>query len=338
MKAILLADERHRNFHVEEFFHVYSDEVLDSIQSLVDLAPAPVYLSRFEEKRDALRETEIIFSNWGMPELGMERVEEFFPRVKAVFYAGGDVRHFASPYFQMGARVFATGSANAVPAAEYTLAHILLAAKGAQRATRHYRDEATYRESRENTALRPGNFHVTVGIIGVGRVGRRVAELLRHFDATVYACDPFLTPDRARALGVQLMSMEEIFQQCDVVTCHLPVWSNLHNAVNEEMLSSMAENATFINASQGEVVDQEALVRVLRERPDLTAILDSTVPYALPGNHPLHRMDNVFLTPHIAGSFGGELERMGESIVAALRSYLAGEPSEHEMFRDIMQR
>ncbi len=338
MKAFLLADDHHRNFHAEEFFHVYSDEVLDAIQHLVDLYPAPVYLSQFQEKLELLQKAEILLSNWGMPELSQQDVLRYFPNVKAVFYAGGDVRHFASPYFQMGARVFATGSANAVPAAEYTLAQILLAAKGVQRATRNYLDEDSYHESRKNVAMRPGNFHTTVGIIGVGRVGSRVAELLRNFDVTVYACDPFLTPDRARNLNVHIMSMEEIFQYCDIVTCHLPVWSNLNRIIDEDMLSSMATNATFINAAQGEVIDQEALIRVMRDRPDLTAILDSTNPYVLPGDHPLHHLNNVFLTPHIAGSFGGELERMGEGIVAALRACLNDQPSEHEVFRDIMQR
>lgn len=338
MKAILLADESHRNYHAEEFFHVYSDEVLDSIQRLVDLCPAPIYLSQFEKKRQILSEAEILLSNWGMPELSLQEVQLFFPKVKAVFYAGGDVRHFASPYFQMGARVFATGSANAVPAAEFTLAQILLASKGVQRATRHYQDERSYQECRSRVASRPGNFHTTVGIIGVGRVGSRVAELLKNFDVTVYACDPFLSPDRASELNVHLVSMEETFQHCDVVSCHLPVWSNLNQVIDEELLSAMTPNATFINAAQGEVVDQDALIRVLQRRPDLTAVLDSTTPYSLPEEHPLHHMSNVFLTPHIAGSFGGELERMGESIVSALRAYLDDQPSEHEMFRDILQR
>ena len=208
MKAILLADENHRNFHPEEFFHVYSDEVLERIQHLVELDPSPVYRSQFQEKRNLIQKAEILLSNWGMPELNLEEVKEAFPSVKAVFYAGGDVRHFASPYFQVGAQVFATGNANAVPAAEYTLGQILLAAKGVQRAIRSYRDEKTYRESRQNVALRTGNYHLSVGIIGVGRVGSRVAELLRPFEMEVYACDPFLSPDQARKLNVKIISME----------------------------------------------------------------------------------------------------------------------------------
>lgn len=118
MKAILLIDENHRNHHADEFFHVYSDEVLDRIQGLIALEPLPVFLSQIEEKRTILRETKVVFSNWGMPEMSLQDVRKYLPQVKAVFYAGGDVHHFASSYFQMGARVFATGQANALPAAD----------------------------------------------------------------------------------------------------------------------------------------------------------------------------------------------------------------------------
>ncbi|MBR1584296.1 MAG: hydroxyacid dehydrogenase [Clostridia bacterium] len=337
MKAILLIDENHRNYHADEFFHVYSDEVLDRIQHLVDLEAVPVCLSQLPEKQAMLKDVEVIFSNWGMPEMRLQDVQKYLPRVRAVFYAGGDVRHFASPYFQMGARVFAAGSANALPAAEYAVGQILLAAKGVQRACRRYRDGESYQQCRAETARRAGNYHLTVGILGVGRVGGRVAELLKNFDVTVYACDPFLSPEKARQANVKLTSMEEIFQSCDVITCHLPVLDNLHHVINEDLLSTLSPYATFINASQSWVVDQDALARVMERCPDLTAILDSTDPYMLPGDHPLHHLDNVFLTPHIAGSFGGELERMGESIVDALEAWLQGRPSPNEVSRDMMK-
>lgn len=81
-------------------------------------------------------------------------------------------------------------------------------------------------------------------------MGSRVAELLKIFDMTVYACDPFLSPEVARQNHVKLESMEEIFQSCDVVTCHLPVLDNLYHIINEDLLSSMSSYATFINASR----------------------------------------------------------------------------------------
>ena len=83
MKAILLVDDNHRTYHADEFFHVYSDEVLDRIQHVIDLEPVPVFLSQMKEKQDILRETEVVFSNWGMPEMNLQSVREYLPRIKA---------------------------------------------------------------------------------------------------------------------------------------------------------------------------------------------------------------------------------------------------------------
>ena len=334
MYAILLADDKHRNYHARDFFRVYSDYVLEQLQERVELEPEPVFLSQFAQKKALLRRVEIVFSNWGMPELSYEQVSEYLPNVKALFYAGGDVRVFASPFYQIGTRVFCTGQTNAVPASEYTLAHILLATKGGLRAIRGYRDEATYQAAREDTAERCGNYQANIGILGVGRVGSRVARLLQNFDVKVYGSDPFLTPQRAKSLGVTLMEMDDLFRTCDVVSCHLPEWSTLRGVLGYAQFSTMLPNATFINAAQAACVDQQGLVRAFSECPARTAVLDSTEPMPLPAGHPLLTLPNVFLSTHIAGSFGGELERMGENVVQAVGDYLTDKPSRHEILRE----
>ena len=335
MRTILLADKAHRNYHAIDFFRVFSDSILDELNGLgIGLESEPVFLEEFDRKRSLLRETDILLSNWGMPELTLEQVAEYLPRVRAVFYAGGDVRPFAAPYFQRGARVFSTGHANAVPASEYALAQILMANKGTQRNLRLYRDEETYVQSRERSTALPGNYRATVGILGVGRVGSRLAKLLKGFDLKVYGCDPFLPPHLASELGLEMVEAEELFALCDTVSCHLPEWSTLRGYVTEDLLLSMPENASFINAAQASVVDQEGLIRALIARPDLTAILDSTDPMPLPALHPLLTLPGAIVTPHTAGSFGGETERMGEEIVSALRDYLSGTPSIHEIHRE----
>ncbi len=258
----------------------------------------------------------------------------YMPNVKAVFYAGGDMRAFAAPYDQMGARLFCTGHTNAVPTSEYTLAQILLATKGVQRSIRLYRNPASYYEARMETKQRSGNYQAMVGILGVGRVGSRVAELLKGFDVSVCGCDPFLTPTRAKELEITLMEKDELFRRCDVITCHLPEWSNLRGSVGYAEFSAMQPHATFINAAQTLPVDQEGLIRAFTEVPTRTAILDSTDPMPLFEGHPLLNMPNVLITPHIAGSFGGELERMGIDVVKMVYDYLSGCSSPYEAFRE----
>ncbi len=334
MKAVLVADANHRNYHAKDFFRVYSDNVLEKLSDLVELAGEPVFLSEFDRKADILRETELIFSNWGMPELTSDQIRRYLPKIRAVFYAGGDTSPFAAPFFQAGAKVYATGHANAVPASEYALAHIILANKSVLRGIRNYRSEATYKMSRSTVSDRSGNYQSVVGILGVGRVGSRVAEKLRSFDVTVCGCDPFLPPYKAQALGIEIVDLEELFARCDTVTCHIPEWSTNRGLITGELLLSMPRFGTFINAAQASVVDQEGLIRALEKRKDLTAILDSTDPMPLSADHPLLNMENVFVTPHIAGSFGGEMERMGEMVVDALKDYLNHKESIHEVNRE----
>lgn len=338
VKAILLADERHRNYHASGFFCVYSDDVLDRLRALVDLEEEPVFWGSSAQKREALASADIILSNWGMPELSAQEVQRALPNVRAVFYAGGDVHAFAAPYFQQGARVFCTQHTNAIPASEYALSQILQATKGVQRAGRAYLDPQSYAQARQEVSQRPGNYMPSVGILGVGHVGSRVAQLLRPFDVHVLGCDPFLSPARALELGITLVEQDELFRRCDVVSCHLPDWSILRAGVGYAEFSAMPPCATFINAAQALPIDQDALIRALNEVPTRTAILDSTDPMPLPAGHPLLTMPNVFLTPHIAGSFGGELERMGFDIVQMVSDYISGRPCAHEVLREGIRR
>lgn len=333
MYAALLADRAHPNYHAEDFFQVYSDYVLEKMADLpgIELLREPLYSDELLRKQDISRKIELAFSNWGMPELSTDDVKRYFPSIRAVFYAGGSVDPFCHPFYECGARIFAAGDANAQPAAEYTLANILLANKGLHTAFRSYRDPESYQKARVQTTGRTGNYQAKVGLIGVGRVGSRVAELLKRFDLHVYGYDPYLSPQRARELGIVIASLEEIFTRCDVVSSHLPENPQTKGIFGYNLFSLMPPDAVFINAAQSGSVDEDGLVRALCEVPERVAILDSTSPMPLPNGHRLLKMPNVFISPHIAGSFGGELERMGEMMIKACAEYLAGQESPHEM-------
>ena len=338
MLAAIFIDRHHRNHVDAQFMHVYSDLVLEKIQDLpgLELVPEPIYLDELQDKAALARNIEIIFSKWGMPEISRETIAQYFPCLKAVFYAGSSIKCFAYPYFEQGVRIFATGEANAEPAAEFALASILLANKGAYRASRLYRNAEGYLQARREVEMRPGNYRAKVGLIGVGRVGSRVAELLRSFDLQVLAYDPYLSPCRAKELGVTITGLEELFSDCNVISSHLPSNPQTAGMLNYALFSLMQPDATFINAALSEPVVEADLIRALREVPTRTAVLDSITAEKDPENDILLTMDNVFLTPHIAGSFGGELERMGEQVTEACADFLAGRPSRHELFKDYL--
>ncbi len=120
--------------------------------------------------------------------------------------------------------------------------------------------------------------------------------------------------------------MRELFQQTDVVSLHAAEIPATRGMITSELLSMMKPNATFINTSRGSLVREDELASVLRHRPDLHAVLDVTEVEPLPADSPLHRLDNVMLTPHIAGSQGRECQRLGRHMVEELDRYLAGRP------------
>lgn len=338
MNAILLADRFHRNFHASDFFSVYSDYVMEQLQAIegLEVNPAPVYYDELDRRLETARGAEIIFSNWGMPEMSQEEVDRYFPNVRAIFYAGSSVKVFAEPFFARQVRIFSAGEANAASAAEFTLAQILLANKSYLQAMRAYRGREGYAQGRDLAGMRPGNYQARVGLLGIGRVGSRVAQLLAPFDIVVLGCDPYLEPNRAQALGIAIADMEEIFATCDTICSHLPHTAQTERMLGYGLFSLMGPCATFINAALGEAVDEPGLVRAMREVPTRTAILDSVLTEPIAEDHPFLSLPNVFLSPHIAGSFGGEVERMGELLVQCCQDYFRGKESPHELKPDML--
>ena len=170
----------------------------------------------------------------------------------------------------------------------------------------------------------PGNYRLQVGIVGVGSIGSLVCERLKTIDCEALAYDPYLSEERARARGVRLVSLPELFSSCDVISNHLANKEELAGIFHYELFSRMKPNATFINTGRGRQVVEKDLARALREEPGRAALLDvlTKEPYA-PWN-PLMRRKNAFLTPHIAGSMGREVWRMAEYMIEEFGRWSAG--------------
>ena len=147
------------------------------------------------------------------------------------------------------------------------------------------------------------------------------------------AYDPYVTSEEARVLGVDLMSLEDLYASWEVVSLHAPLLPETEGMILGSHLASMKRNAALINTSRGAVVREAEMVEVLEERPDLWAVLDVTNPEPPEPNSRLYDLPNVVLTPHIAGSQGNECRCMGRLVVDELRRYVAGLPLEHEITR-----
>ena len=177
----------------------------------------------------------------------------------------------------------------------------------------------------------PGCYGSTVGLVSLGAIARKLLELLRPFDLNVLVYDPFLAEHDAAALDVELVSLEAIFQRSDVVSLHTPVFPETFGMITGQHIASMKPGATFINTARGELVREEEMIEVLSRRPDLQAVLDVTIKEPPKPDSPLYTLENVVLTPHIAGSAGNECRRMGRYMVDELQRYLDGQPLKYAL-------
>lgn len=289
---------------------------------------APVYCKANLLQNPAFfRDVEVIFSTWGMPQFTEAEIKTYLPGLKAVFYAAGTVQAFARPFLACGVRVFSAWAANAVPVAEYTVAQILLANKGFFKVMR-YTDIASARTCHAGF---PGNYGATVGIIGAGMIGKLVIRLLKNYELNVLVFDPFLPEEKAAELGVTKCDLDTLFRQCQVVSNHLADNAQTKGMLGYAQFSRMLPNATFLNTGRGAQVIEDDLIRVLQDRPDLTAILDVTEPEPPQEGSPLYSLPNCILTPHIAGSSGNEIQRMGEYMKAEYKNFVEKKPCSYEV-------
>ena len=312
----------------------YPEALRAEIGKKVRLLPETVSGSEWKNHTAALAEADVLFATWGMPKLD----EEFLaaaPRLKAVFYAAGSVKCFATPEsYKRGIVISSAWQANAIPVAEYSHATILLGLTGFWSSQRLAR---AGKFSHQHSPV-AGAFHSNVGLVSLGAIGRLVAGHLAKHEINILAYDPYATPAAAASLGVTLVSLQELFAKSHVVSIHTPWLPETEKMINGPLLRSMPEGATLINTSRGAVIDETDLCQVLAERQDITAILDVTHPEPPLPNSPLRTLENVVLTPHIAGSIGGEVARMGYWMNDELDLYLAGKPLQHGVSEDMLAR
>lgn len=330
MKAIFLAN------YVDNINYVYSQEAQARLRSLVDIDLDKVYTQEdIVANPEMFKDVEYIFSTWSMPG-GSEEKDNFakyFPNAKALFYAAGSVKYFAQHYLDRGVKIFSAYAANAVPVAEFTLAQILLANKGYFQSVLMTK-RGQYEAAREYSLAHSGNYNTNIGIIGAGMIGKRVVKALRQYAVNVFVYDDFLTKSAIKSMGAKKATLEEIFSTCHVVSNHMANVPATVGMLKEEHFASMLPNAVFINTGRGAQVDEGGMLKVLRERTDICALLDVTVDEPPKPDSDFYKLDNVYLTPHIAGSQANEVGRMADYVIDQFENLINGKTTQYEITND----
>lgn len=296
---------------------------LDGLSDGVDVFPGVITDFSTAEARAVLADVDILLTSWGCPTID-ETVLRQAPKLRAIVHAAGTVKAMVGDaVWDRDIPVCSMADLNAIPVAEYVLAMILLENKrvlpvmAEHRQTRSYPDESVYAGA--------GNYRRRVGLISASKVGRRVAELLQPFDLDVVIADPYCRAAEIESLGAAKVELDELFATSQIVSLHTPLLPETIGMITGELLDRMQDGSTFINTARGRIVDHEALIKVAATGR-IRVVLDVTDPEPLPADSPLWELPNVVLTPHLAGSKGGELDRMADGAIGEINRIVAGAP------------
>lgn len=315
------------------FDAVYTPETRKHIQSLIEIEDEVVDLTTMP----ADDQVEVLLGGWGMQEL-TEEVLDKLPNLKVIFYAAGTMKGIVTDgVWKRGIRITTANQANAQPVAEFALGQILIAMKNTYALARQVKENQGYLIGPMRDDI-TGLYQTTVGITSLSAIGKQVIQLLKPFDVNIQVYDPYGTEEVADQLGVSLVSLETLFASSDVVTIHTPLLPDTEKMVNKDLLASMKQNTTLINTARGGLIDEEALVAVLKDRTDLTAVLDVTNPEPPEKGSVMYDLDNIVLTPHIAGSAGAERKRLGDAMAGEIAQYLEKDQLSFEVTEDMFNK
>ncbi len=255
-------------------------------------------------------------------------------RLRALAHTGGSVKRFVSEgVWQRGIHVTSAAPALARDVAETTVGLMLVGMKRIWPLGQHVR-QGGWRE----TSWWPARelYRKEVGIVSASNVGRHVIDLLRPFGVHVLIYDPFISVEQAAALGAEKVDLDDLLRRADVVSLHAPAKPDTFHLLDARRLALMKDDALLINTARGTLVDEPALVAEL-SKGRFFAFLDVSDPEPPGADSPLRRLDNVVLTPHIAGCIE-DCTRLGELAVEELRRFFAGEPPIYQITPDMFAR
>jgi D-3-phosphoglycerate dehydrogenase len=240
------------------------------------------------------------------------------PKLRVIGRAGVGVDNIdAAAATRRGIVVMNTPGANAVAVAELTIGLMLALARKLPTANATMHAGKWEKKSLQGAELRGK----TLGILGLGRVGLEVAKRARGFGIEIIGSDPFVSAAVARENGIKLVTLDELIAGSDYLTLHVGLTPQTTGVINAKTITAMKKGVRIINCARGELIDDAALVEALKSGHVAGAALDVFVKEPAKET-PYNDLDNVILTPHIAGSTAEAQEAVGVQIAMQVREYL----------------
>ena len=247
-----------------------------------------------------------------------EALLEHAPKLRVIGRAGVGVDNIdMEAATRHGIVVMNTPGANAVSVAELTIGLMIALARKIPAANASMHAGKWEKKSLQGAELRGK----TLGILGLGRIGLEVARRARGFGVELIGSDPFVSAAVAREAGIKLVTLDELIAASDYLTLHVGLTQQTTGIINAKTLAAMKKGVRIINCARGELVEEADLAAALKSGQVAGAALD-VLTEEPPKNSPFFAMENVILTPHIAGSTGEAQEAVGIQIALQVREYL----------------
>jgi D-3-phosphoglycerate dehydrogenase len=216
-----------------------------------------------------------------------------------------------------GIVVMNTPGGNTITTAEHTMALMFALARQIPQATASIKQGKWEKKKFMGVEL----FNKTLGVVGIGNIGSQVAKRSQAFAMNVIAYDPFLSEEKAKAMGVEKVNLEELFRRSDFITIHTPITAETRNMINKETINKMKDGVRIINCARGGIINEKDLYDALVEGKVAGAALD-VFEKEPPENNPLLTLDNVISTPHLGAATKEAQENVAIAIAEQIADYL----------------
>ncbi len=310
-----------------------TEEHLASIATVI--APAAERVTP-EDMPILLSEADAALTGWGTPTFSRDDLTSA-AKLSFIAHAAGSIHYLGLAEAMTSGRLRVSHAAGLIAdaVAEFVVAQAFHHLRGP------YRQDADLRAGIEWFEVRRRNLGQllgaqTIGIVGAGYVGRIVIQLLLAFKAKVLVYDPFLTAKQAAALGGASRSLDDLFEESDIVSLHAPVLPETMRMIGAEQLAKLRDDALFINTARAALVDEAALLAALRQGR-LKAALDVFDNEPLSFDNPFKVLPNASLSPHSAGHTIDTYRRQGQALVEEIERFFKGEPLKHEIEKKMLK-
>ena len=327
-KIVLLVDKDHQK-------KIFGEKYYDRMRRIgeVKIYDADSYDDK-EYVKSFVSGATIIVTTWGSPVIDKD-ILDACPELRAVIHAAGSIKPVISDEF-VARRIRITNSAVAIGegVAETALGFAISACKGFYQLNRDT-SRGIWRENAYDTVI--DFYDINVGVISGGYVGRHMVKLLKNFHVNIYMYDPILTKEQIAEIGAEKVELCELLSICDVVSIHAPSIPATDNMINKGNLCLMKDKAILINTARGSVINEKDLIEELK-KGRLFACIDVTDPEPPVEDNALRSLDNVILTPHIAGTVSNGLKRIALHACEEIERLVGGEKMRTEVDLDSLSR